>query len=113
MTLSSAWRLVASGGLVLGASATLLAAVLFSRQSQNTAAIQQQRVDAIRSSCQETNARHDQTIKTLKGLVARIDDPAQRARAHRNLAGTLALIDALVPKQNCAARVRRVASPVQ
>ena len=113
MTNSRAWRVVASAGLVLGASCTLLTAVLFSKQEANTAAIQAQRVDAIRSNCVDTNARHDQTINTLKGLVARLPDPADRARAQRNIAGTIALIDALVPKRDCEQLARKLAGPVQ
>lgn len=65
--------------------------------------IQQSREDAIRQSCEDTNARHDHTIAQLNILLdqALKDHPEDRARIEQSRASTTLLIDALVPRQDC------------
>ena len=90
--------------LVLAAASILLSAYLYTR-------IQDERIRSISRSCEETNQRYDKAIETLDVLIARA--PAERKqRARDGRAGTVLLIDALVPKRDCAALVERsVGSP--
>lgn len=68
--------------------------------------INAQRADSIRTSCNDQNHRHDNTIHELHALVDQLP-PARRAQAKRNISSTILLIDALAPKQNCDALVKR------
>ena len=68
--------------------------------------IQDERARSVRASCQEVNDRHDTTIATLDKLLAKLP-PSQRARAKSSRDGTVLLIEALAPKRNCEALVRR------
>lgn len=68
---------------------------------RTVAGIQQQRIESIWDSCQGQNDRHDTTVARLNDLVDNIRDPVQKARANRSTAGTISLIDALAPHQNC------------
>jgi hypothetical protein len=102
--------------LIVVTALVVSALVAFNDQQQRSTelglAIQQQRADAIRDGCQEQNGRHDRTIVKLEMLIAAIKDPARRRRAERNVGGTIALIDALAPKQDCGRLVRqRVLAP--
>lgn len=74
---------------------------------QRHADIEQERTDSIIRNCRDTNHRHDNAIGKLDALVQAIKNPQQRRRAERGIGGTVALIDALVPKQDCGALVRR------
>ena len=67
--------------------------------------IQDERAANVRRNCEDVNARHDRTIAQLHALVAAIPDPDRKARAEANIAGTIALIDALTPKRDCRALV--------
>lgn len=74
----------------------------------NDARVQQindERARNVVRSCEETNQRHDATIRQLRDLVASIPDPARRDRAEQGMASTVALIDALAPKRDCGALV--------
>lgn len=96
-------RLVPNLALILAAGSVLLSAWLFTR-------IQDERERSIRTSCQETNRRYDKAIERLDRLIAQA--PADRkARAKQNRAGTVSLIDALVPKRDCDALVGRSVGP--
>jgi tetrahydromethanopterin S-methyltransferase subunit G len=78
---------------------------LTSRQQQTIAgavrAIQQQRAEATWDSCRTQNYHHDLTVRRLRDLVSAIKNPSRRLRAENNTAGTVSLIDALTPVQNC------------
>lgn len=97
-------RVVPNVALMLAGASILFSAWLFTR-------IQDERENSIRTSCQETNQRYDKAIKTLDELIAKA--PAERRRrAREGRAGTVLLIDALVPKRDCDALVgRSVGSP--
>lgn len=94
--------------------------------------IQGERADAITRTCNDQNHRHDRTTSTLDRLllervlrqrVAPVTSPADvtyrllaelkrapsplRTRLVVSRASTQLLIDALAPRQNCAARVER------
>lgn len=69
--------------------------------------IQDERAANILRACREVNQRHDATIHQLNVLVNAIPDKDRRARARQNIAGTVALINALAPKHNCEALVDR------
>jgi hypothetical protein len=71
-------------------------------------AIQSSREDVIRRSCVEQNARHDQTIRKLDEIVRGVSEPARRARAERNKDGTIALIEAAIPKRDCEKRAKQL-----
>lgn len=90
--------------LVLAAASITLSAYLFTR-------IQGERERSIRVACQETNRRYDKTIERLDRLIAEAP-PGRRQRAREGRAGTVLLIDGLVPKRDCGAVVdRSVGSP--
>lgn len=97
------WRFMAAGAFVLAAGAILLSAHLFTR-------IQDEREKSIRMSCEETNARYDAAIGQLDRLIAQAP-PERRARAREGRAGTVLLIDALVPKRDCDRVVDRSVRP--
>jgi hypothetical protein len=83
-----------------------------SHKAQNLAEqIQRQRVSVVGTSCQEQNARHDATITQLDQLIRKVP-ASRRQRARESRAGTVLLIDALVPKRDCA-EVLRKATGVQ
>lgn len=71
--------------------------------------VQSQRVEAIRSNCEAQNRRHDETIVTLDRLVASLPDGPRKERAKAGRKGTVLLIEALQPRQDCVALVRRAA----
>lgn len=74
-------------------------------------AIQMSRIEIVRSSCEEGNKRHDATIKALDKRIREVSKtatPSQRARIQASRASTIALINALAPRFDCAARVRAV-----
>jgi hypothetical protein len=71
-------------------------------------AIQASRQDTIRRACVEQNVRHDQTLKKLDEQIERLPAGARKARAERNRDGTIALIDALVPKRDCDKRAKQL-----
>lgn len=78
--------------------------------------IQRQRVESIRMSCEDTNRRHDRTIATLDALlVKRVKTAGRRERVKlkASRASTVALIEALAPKRDCAELIRRSAPPPQ
>jgi hypothetical protein len=73
--------------------------------------IQESRIEIIRSSCVEGNRRHDATIRTLEARIREVlksATPAQRERILASRASTIALINALAPKQDCVALIRDV-----
>lgn len=72
-------------------------------------AIQRQRVDSIRTGCKAQNHRHDATIRALDVLIARLPTGPRRNRAKANRKGTLFLLNAIVPHQDCKALVQRAA----
>lgn len=90
--------------------AAILSIYLLGQNGQRADEIQQERANSVRSSCLEQNARHDKTLAKLDKLVADIKDPAEKARAQANIGGTVALIEALAPKQDCTALVRKAVS---
>jgi hypothetical protein len=72
-------------------------------------AIQEERIGNIRDNCVETNRRHDATIAALDARFVQLAASAsakerQQLQASRDF--TVSLIDALAPKDDCAARVR-------
>jgi hypothetical protein len=60
---------------------------------------------SIRRACEATNARHDAAIRKLDALIHELP-PHKRTRAIQQRAGTVSLIEALAPHQNCAVAVR-------
>jgi hypothetical protein len=98
------WRFMSACALLLAAASILMSAFLYTR-------IQGERERTIRANCQETNRRYDKAITTLDRLIAEAP-PERRTRAREGRAGTVLLIDALVPKRDCMAVVKRsVGSP--
>jgi hypothetical protein len=98
------WLLAVTGLVVV-------ALVSFSDQQDDLAAltvdIQEQRAMATFDACADQNDRHDQTIARLNTIIDALPAGPRRRRAQRNVGGTIALIDALVPHQDCASLVRR------
>lgn len=81
---------------LLFAALAVVLAVLFARVDSAVNGIQQSRLDL----CEQQNARHDKTLRILDREIARLPRRA-RARATRERAGTVALIDALSPRRDC------------
>jgi hypothetical protein len=77
---------------------------LLDQNSEQTDRIQTQRRSLLRSNCEAQNKRHDNTIKELGVLVAQAPD-LKAAKAAQP--GTIALIDALAPTQDCTTYVKR------
>jgi hypothetical protein len=72
-----------------------------------TLAIQHQRTETIRSSCEDQNRRHDATIAKLDVVLRRaVPDPTTRLRIRTQNA---LLIDALAPHQDCATITQKAA----
>lgn len=70
------------------------------------ATIQQEREANIGRSCVDQNTRHDNTIRELDArleLASQTLSPAQRAQLEQSRDFTVALIDALAPRRDCAA----------
>lgn len=80
-----------------------------------TRQIQIERARNVRDACAQTNARHDKTIVTLDRLLKRAAKTASPERLRQmkdSRTGTVLLIEALVPKRDCAQLVRdQVGSP--
>lgn len=72
--------------------------------------IQTSREEITRENCESQNARHDASIAALDQVIARAvqENPDQRERIERSRQSTVFLIDALVPVQDCEARVEKV-----
>lgn len=91
----------------------MLVLALTGQQGQNdrttalAADIQRERASATFNGCHDQNVRHDRTIAKLHSIVAKLPPGRERRRAKRNIGGTVALIDALAPRQDCAALVKR------
>ena len=74
--------------------------------------IQDSRRDAIRNACEEQNERNRETIAQLDALLLTLrNNPevpqAEKDRSQRNRQGTILLIEALAPSQNCDDLVKR------
>lgn len=69
--------------------------------------INDERARNVTRSCEETNERHDATIRQLRNLVAGIPDRGRRERAEQGMASTVALINSLAPHRDCVALVRQ------
>jgi hypothetical protein len=70
--------------------------------------INSNRHEVLFQNCLAQNARNLGTKSRLDTLVAGISDPREKARAERNKAGTIALIDALAPyRRDCRAYVEQ------
>lgn len=71
--------------------------------------IQQSRIEITREACEEQNRRHDRTIRRLNRLIveAKRRDPARAAEITRSSKGSILLIDALQPHQDCAALIEK------
>jgi hypothetical protein len=83
--------------LIVAAASMLLSASLYAK-------IQDERERNIRDGCLATNERNDAAIMRLDELIAEAP-PERRARAEAGRAGTVLLIEALVPKRDCDAYV--------
>lgn len=81
-------------------------AALTRENARLTQKINDERAHNVLVGCHETNRRHDATIRQLNRLV-RSAPTVERERSERNLAGTVALLEAIVPHRNCAALTRR------
>lgn len=82
--------------------------------SQRIEDIQASRAESIRLTCVQQNERHDRSIATLDAIIdARLRQaPQERGRLEASRATTRTLIRALVPKEDCDARVSRLVQPV-
>lgn len=78
-------------------------------QKKTTQEIQQQRKDTIRTACEDQNRRHDDTSSKLTKAMrdAIHQHPEQQAQIRQSSQVSLGLINALVPKQDCDAVVRK------
>lgn len=76
-----------------------------------TQTIQRQRFDAVISNCRAQNQRNRSTIHTLDKLLQRARrhaSPKMRAQLQASRSGTVLLIDALAPVQNCTRQAERI-----
>lgn len=82
--------------------------------AQLTRQIQVERRQNVFRNCQDINDRHDNTIRQLDRLLTRrvreAPTQAERDRLRLSRASTVLLIEALVPKRDCAALARQQVS---
>lgn len=97
-----AWAVVIA---ILGAAAVLYVGLMSNHDFATQ--IQQSRKAYVLSTCTDQNMRHDRTIATLDQEIAALP-PTERKGAQTSRAGTVALIDAVAPKQDCAAVVSKL-----
>lgn len=69
-------------------------------------AIDTERARNTRDACVDQNRRHDATLHELRRLVAKLP-PKRQAQAKHDMKGTVLLINALAPHQNCDDLVKR------
>ena len=69
--------------------------------------VQSNRVDLIRNSCRAQNARNWNTVHALEFEISRLPRARERRRATRSERYTIALINTLAPKQDCAGLVAK------
>lgn len=102
------WTIVATLAAVIAlpAGAWLVAAAT-SRNHDLIQAIQAERARNVLQNCQDTNARHDATIRQLQRLVNELPPGPRKVRAVQGMAGSIAVIDALAPKRDCRALATR------
>lgn len=81
-------------------------------QEQVTARIQQERRHAIRDNCEDINARHERTVERLRVLAAKAPHQPGQPPRREALRNTITLIDALVPKRDCAVLVEQAVGPI-
>jgi hypothetical protein len=85
--------------------------ILLGKQKHVTTEIQAQRKDTIRKNCQDQNKRHDRTLARLDTAEKNAEKHAKTLRRkmkiRNNTEISIGLIDALAPRQNCKAVVRR------
>ena len=64
--------------------------------------IQDQRIDAITQSCEETKARNEATRAQINTQIAALPEGEQKKRAQQTVEPALLVIDAIVPaRENC------------
>lgn len=88
--------------------ALVVVGVLWQDNRDQTDAIQRSREETIRRACEQQNDRHDKTILQLDAIIADMPSGPARQEAEQNRDGTILLLDALVPKQDCDRVVQRV-----
>jgi type VI protein secretion system component VasK len=76
-----------------------------STNRQVTAQIQKERERSIRTTCEEQNKRNKSTVRALDQLIEQAP-ASRRDRARQSRAGTVLLINALAPMQDCEELVR-------
>lgn len=111
-------RAVAVFGVVLVASVALITGVpgvssgLIGANKDRVEEIQAERTSNILRLCQDQNKRHDDTVTNLDSLLALAkvkyaNNPAKLEQIRESRASTISLIDALAPKNDCAAILRQ------
>jgi hypothetical protein len=99
-------RFFAALGIALAVGAMFFAVF---RSIAVTHAIQVERARNVLTNCESQNRRHDATIETLDRQIEQVQrvkpELATQFRASRNF--TVLLINAMAPKQDCAALVRK------
>jgi hypothetical protein len=77
---------------------------LLREQHKTTDLIQEQRRDAVRTTCEEQNKRHDRTVAVLERVLrdAEKKTPERKAQIEAARASNLLLINALAPHRDCA-----------
>lgn len=88
---------------LLSAAAIVGFGFLLNEQGKQATEIQNQRREAILRSCGELNQRHDETIKAFHEVAEQESKkhPERAVQIKESTQGTLRLINALVPKQEC------------
>lgn len=84
--------------------------VSFFLNSDRVDQINQERAQNVKRNCEDVNSRHDGALTTLDEILEareRTATPGERERLRGSRETTALLIDALVPKRDCAALVRQ------
>lgn len=102
------WGLLALTGLIIMSVAISLIAISAEHTSNF---VQQQRRASIMQECNAQNRRHDNTINELNRIAAIYikQHPSQAKAIKQSIGQNVLLINALQPKQDCAAVVKQEA----
>lgn len=75
------------------------------------ATTQMQRRNTIYDQCRDQNFRHDDTIERIDHRIAVLPPGSERDRAVVSRDFTVALVDALAPRRDCLAVLRKYTQP--
>jgi hypothetical protein len=104
-------RKITIGFVILGMACALALVgygYLLRQQHKTTDRIQAQRKEFTRQSCVDQNIRHEHSLNVINSVIRKAEkkNPELKKNYEASKTANILLINALVPKQNCAALVK-------